>query len=245
MSYLVFARKWRPKHFGDLLGQEPIVRSLRNAISSGKIGHAYLFSGPRGVGKTTTARILAGALNCVHGPTPEPCGECPNCEAIYNGSSVDVLEIDGASHNSVDNIRELRDTVGYMPSMCRYKIYIIDEIHMLSEQAFNALLKTLEEPPLHCVFIFATTAPKKIPSTILSRCQHYMFRRIPKDVIKQRLRAVAEDEGISISEEAIGMISKASDGSMRDALTMLDQASALSDNISISDVQKLLGLPES
>jgi DNA polymerase-3 subunit gamma/tau len=244
MSYIVLARKWRPQNFDDLIAQEAVVRTIKNALTSGKTAHAYLFSGPRGIGKTSAARILAKALNCLQGPTIEPCGKCQNCEAIANSSSVDVIEIDGASNNSVDDVRELRESVKYAPSTCKYKIYIVDEVHMLSQPAFNALLKTLEEPPAHVVFVFATTEPKKVPPTILSRCQHHAFRRIPKAKIKDRLLKISQAEGINIKEMAVEMISRASDGSMRDALTILDQASSFSDDISEKELQVLLGLPE-
>ncbi len=244
MSYIVLARKWRPQNFDDLIGQETAVRTIKNALSSGKIVHAYLFSGPRGIGKTSVARILAKALNCSQGPTTEPCGTCQNCKAITTGSSVDVFEIDGASNNSVEDIRELREAVKYAPSTCKYKIYIIDEVHMLSREAFNALLKTLEEPPPHVIFVFATTEPKKVPSTILSRCQHHAFRRIPKAKIKDLLLKISQAENINIKGTAVEMIARAADGSMRDALTILDQASSFSDDISDKGLQILLGLPE-
>jgi len=244
MSYTVLARKWRPQTFDDLIGQETVVKTLKNAIASEKVVHAYLFSGPRGIGKTSAARILAKALNCSPGPTSEPCGNCANCLAIVKGSSLDVLEIDGASNTGVDDVRELRETVKYAPSSGRYKIYIIDEVHMLSTQAFNALLKTLEEPPSHVIFIFATTEPKKVPSTILSRCQHHAFRKIPKAKIKERLLKISQAENINIREAAVEMIARTADGSMRDALTILDQASSFSDDISEKELQNLLGLPE-
>ncbi|MCK5504185.1 MAG: DNA polymerase III subunit gamma/tau [Thermodesulfovibrionia bacterium] len=244
MSYIVLARKWRPQGFNDLIGQEAVVTTFKNALSSGKIVHAYLFSGPRGVGKTSSARILAKALNCLQRSDSEPCGECRSCKSITQGASVDVLEIDGASNTSVDAVRELREAVKYAPSGGKYKIYIIDEVHMLSTQAFNALLKTLEEPPAHVIFIFATTEPKKIPSTILSRCQHHSFRRITKNMIKGQLNKIIDTEKINIREGALEMIAKAADGSMRDALTLLDQATAFSDDITEEELQNLLGLPE-
>ena len=244
MSYIVLARKWRPQNFDDLTGQESVVRTIKNALSGGKMVHAYLFSGPRGVGKTSAARILAKALNCAKGPSAEPCGECQNCKAVTDGASLDVFEIDGASNTGVDDVRELRETVKYAPSGGKYKIYIIDEVHMLSTQAFNALLKTLEEPPPHVIFVFATTEPKKIPLTIISRCQHHIFRRIPKTKIKDLLLKISETENIKITETAVEMIARASDGSMRDALTILDKASSFSDDISEKELQILLGLPE-
>ncbi len=244
MSYIVLARKWRPQNFDDLTGQESVVRTIKNALSGGKMVHAYLFSGPRGVGKTSAARILAKALNCSQGPSAEPCGECQNCKAVTDGASLDVFEIDGASNTGVDDVRELRETVKYAPSGGKYKIYIIDEVHMLSTQAFNALLKTIEEPPPHVIFVFATTEPKKVPLTIVSRCQHHAFRRIPKAKIKDLLLKISETENIKIRETAVEMIARASDGSMRDALTILDKASSFSDDISEKELQILLGLPE-
>ncbi len=244
MSYLVLARKWRPQGFDELIGQEPIVRVLKNSIDQGKIAHAYIFSGPRGVGKTSTARILAKALNCQKGPTAAPCGTCSFCTSIADGYSVDVMEIDGASNNSVNDIRDLRERVKYVPSGGRYKVYIIDETHMLSDAAFNALLKTLEEPPSHVVFVLATTAPKKIPPTVLSRCQHLPFRRIPSQKIKERLKMIADTEHINISGPVCELISRAADGSLRDALTILDQLSSFSSDINESDVKDLLGIAD-
>ncbi len=244
MSYLVLARKWRPQGFDDLIGQEPIIRILKNSIDQGKIAHAYLFSGPRGVGKTSTARILAKALNCKEGPTANPCGQCPSCLSVTDGSSVDVMEIDGASNNSVNDIRDLRERVKYVPSGGRYKVYIIDESHMLSDAAFNALLKTLEEPPPHVVFVLATTAPKKIPSTVLSRCQHLPFRRISSQEIKERLKKISFAENINVSGPALELIARAADGSLRDSLTILDQLSSFSSDITESDVKNLLGITD-
>ncbi len=244
MSYLVLARKWRPQGFNDLIGQEPIARILKNAISQGKIAHAYIFSGPRGVGKTSSARILAKALNCENGPTPAPCGTCASCVSVKEGSSVDVLEIDGASNNSVDDIRDLREGVKYTPLGGKYKIYIIDEAHMLSTSAFNALLKTLEEPPPHAIFVLATTAPQKIPATIFSRCQHLPFRRISTQKIKEQLKHITTSENIKISDSAIEMVARAADGSMRDSLTILDQVASFSSDISESEVKDLLGITD-
>jgi DNA polymerase-3 subunit gamma/tau len=244
MGYLVLARKWRPQGFDDLIGQESIIRILKNSIEQGKIAHAYLFSGPRGVGKTSTARILAKALNCKDGPTSIPCGSCPSCVSITDGYSVDVMEIDGASNNSVNDIRDLRERVKYAPAGGRNKVYIIDESHMLSDSAFNALLKTLEEPPPHVIFVLATTAPKKIPSTVLSRCQHLPFRRIPLQKIKERLKKISDVEGINISGPALELIARDADGSLRDSLTILDQLSSFSSDINESDVKDLIGIAD-
>lgn len=244
MSYLVLARKWRPLSFKDLVGQESVVRTLKNALEQGRVVHAYVFSGPRGVGKTTTARILSRALNCQNGPTTEPCGNCPSCDSITNGSAVDVIEIDGASNRGINEIRELRESVRYAPSGGKYKIYIIDEVHMLTKEAFNALLKTLEEPPPHVIFIFATTSPKSIPVTVLSRCQHLNFRRIPKAKIMDHLSYICGQEKVSITPGALEMIARVAEGSVRDSLTVLDQAMAFSSDVQEQDLQTMLGLPE-
>lgn len=240
MSYLVLARKWRPQGFDDLIGQLPIVKILENSLEQGKIAHAYVFSGPRGVGKTSTARILAKSLNCVEGPTPTPCGVCDSCVGVTQGISVDVMEIDGASNNSVDDIRDLRERVKYAPSGGKYKVYIIDEAHMLTAQAFNALLKTLEEPPPHVLFVLATTEAKKIPLTVMSRCQHLPFRRVSTRSVRDRLRTISEAEGINISESALGLVARAADGSIRDSLTILDQLASFAAEIEESDVMGLL-----
>lgn len=244
MSYLVLARKWRPQVLEDLVGQEPISRILKNAISQNKVAHAYIFSGPRGVGKTSTARIFAKALNCADGTTPDPCCKCQSCLAIADGSSMDVSEIDGASNTGVDNIRDLREKVRYAPSGGRFKVYIIDEAHMLSTSAFNALLKTLEEPPAHVIFVLATTEPKKIPSTVLSRCQHLPFRRISGQKIKERLKFISNADGIKAADSALEMIARAADGSMRDSLTILDQIASFSENITVSEINDLLGFTD-
>src|SRR5215468_8693962 len=228
MKYQVIARKFRPQVFNEVIGQSTIVRTLRNAIQTDRVGHAYLFSGPRGVGKTTTARILAKGLNCIKGPTTEPCGECASCVEIASAQSMDVLEIDGASNNGVDSVRELRDNARYAPSRDRYKIFIIDEVHMLSTAAFNALLKVLEEPPTHVVFIMATTERHKLPATILSRCQQFTFRTISALEIQSHLRQIADREGVKIDDRALSYIVKASEGSMRDAQSLLDQIIAFS-----------------
>nr|WP_320114217.1 DNA polymerase III subunit gamma/tau [uncultured Desulfuromonas sp.] len=243
MSYLVMARKWRPQTFADLVGQEHVSRTLANAIASGRVHHAFLFTGARGVGKTSAARILAKALNCENGPSAEPCNHCQHCEEISSGHSVDVFEIDGASNTGVDDVRELRETLRYMPSQCRYKIFIIDEVHMLSINAFNALLKTLEEPPEHVKFIFATTEPHKIPVTILSRCQRFDFRKIPAPKVVAQLRRIVDAENITISDRALALIAQRGGGSMRDSLSTLDQVVAFcSEQVADEDVQGLLGM---
>src|SRR6266540_118864 len=226
MEYQVSARKHRPMTFAEVTGQTHVVRTLTNALASGRTAHAYLFSGMCGVGKTTMARILAKALNCEKGPTPTPCLTCVSCREIGAGMSFDVMEIDGASSNSVDDVREMRETVRTAPAHGRYRVYIIDEVHMLSAAAFNALLKTLEEPPAHVVFVFATTEAHKIPPTILSRCQHFTFRRIPRRDVIDTLKRVAAAEGIAIDDRSLSALARASDGSLRDALSLLDQAVA-------------------
>ena len=223
MTYLVMARKYRPMGFEDVVAQQHVTTTLVNALNSGRIGHAYLFAGPRGTGKTTVARILAKALDCIKGPTSKPCNKCQFCEEVNIGRSLDVIEIDGASNNSVEDVRALRENVKYTPTSGKYKVYIIDEVHMLSDSAFNALLKTLEEPPKHVVFIFATTEPHQVPATVLSRCQRFDFRRIPiKDLIDS-INTIAEKEKIEIEEEAGFILAHKADGSLRDILSLLDQ----------------------
>ncbi|MCA1958532.1 MAG: DNA polymerase III subunit gamma/tau [Nitrospira sp.] len=242
MDYQVSARKYRPSTFDDVIGQPHIVRTLLNAISTKRIAHAYLFSGTRGVGKTTVARILAKALNCEQGPTGHPCNRCTNCLEIAQGSSADVVEIDGASNTSVDDVREIRENIKFMPFRGRYRVYIIDEVHMLSNSAFNALLKTLEEPPAHVVFIFATTEIHKIPATILSRCQHYNFRRIARAELVERLRHVAQEERLTIEDRSLLALARAGEGSMRDALSLLDQAVSFGGKtVRHQDLELLLG----
>lgn len=243
MAYIALYRKWRPKTFADLVGQEHVSKTLSQAIVSGRIGHAYLFAGPRGTGKTSTAKILAMALNCAHGPTPEPCGTCDNCRKITDGSSMDVFEIDAASNRGIDEIRGLRETVKFAPAEGRYKVYIIDEVHMLTAEAFNALLKTLEEPPAHVVFILATTEAHKVPATIQSRCQRYDFRRITVSEIKGRLRTICDAMQTEAADDALELIALQADGGLRDALSILDQCISLADGpVTAALVQEMLGL---
>ncbi len=241
-GYTVLARRYRPQTFADLVGQGPVARALVNALALGRVAHAYLFTGARGVGKTSTARILAKALNCEKGPTATPCGVCPACVGIAAGEDVDVLEIDAASNTGVDNIRELRSNVQYAPARSRYKIYIIDEVHMLSRGAFNALLKTLEEPPPHVKFIFATTEVEKIPVTILSRCQRFDFPGIPVAQIVERLRAIVAGEGVPADDAALELVARRAGGSMRDAQSLLDQLLAFGgERLTADEVHRLLG----
>jgi DNA polymerase III subunit gamma/tau len=242
MSYLVLARKYRPKTFDDIVGQEHIVTTLKNAILSDHIAHAYLFAGPRGVGKTSMARILSRAINCHNGTTVSPCNECDICKCISNGNDIDVLEIDGASNTGVDNIRDLRQNVKYTPSRSRFKIYIIDEVHMLSKGAFNALLKTLEEPPPHVKFIFATTDADKLPETVQSRCQRFDFRNVTTADIIKRLAKICNDEGVAVEQSALEAIAINARGGLRDSQSILDQLIAYStDKITLKDIYTILG----
>ena len=245
MSYLVFARKYRPQAFEQVIAQEHVTRTLSHAVESSRLAHAILFTGPRGTGKTTIARILAKCMNCYQGPIAIPCNQCQSCREITAGSSADVFEIDGASNNSVDQVRELRDNLKYMPSHSRYKVYIIDEVHMLSLAAFNALLKTLEEPPAHILFIFATTEPHKIPITILSRCQRHDLRRIETEIIVQHLQSICSQEGVAFDEDSLAMIAREASGSVRDALSLLDHiVSCVDGPVTAEFITELLGIVE-
>ncbi len=250
VPYRVLARKYRPADFSGLIGQEALVRTLTNAIKAGRLAHAFMLTGVRGVGKTTTARIIARALNCIGpdgtgGPTAEPCGVCENCRAIAEDRHVDVIEMDAASRTGIDDIRELLDGVRYLPTSARYKVYIIDEVHMLSDKAFNALLKTLEEPPEHVKFIFATTEIRKIPVTVLSRCQRFDLRRVAAEVLEKHFASVAQKESAVIAPEAIALIARAADGSVRDGLSLLDQAIAHGGGqVSTEQVRDMLGLAD-
>ena len=243
MAYKALYRTWRPQNFEGLIGQEHVSITLKNAILSGRISHAYLFTGPRGTGKTSTAKVLAKALNCETGPTATPCNHCRSCDLVNDGSAMDVYEIDAASNRGIDEIRELRENVKFSPAQSRYKIYIIDEVHMLTNEAFNALLKTLEEPPAHVVFVLATTEPHRIPATILSRCQRYDFRRVGLGELSDHLAHIARDSGIAATPEALRLIALQSDGGVRDAVSILDQCSVLgNDGITEKEVRELLGL---
>ena len=241
-DYTVLARRYRPQQFDDIIGQEPVARALVNALKSNRVAHAYLFTGARGVGKTSTARILAKALNCASGPTPTPCDHCDMCTSIATGEDVDVLEIDGASNRGIDEVREIRGNVQYRPSRSRYKIYIIDEVHMLTKEAFNALLKTLEEPPAHVKFIFATTEAQKILITILSRCQRFDFAGIGTPRIVDQLRQVVKQEGMAADDEALELVVRRAGGSMRDAQSLLDQLLAFGgERLTVDQVHHLFG----
>ena len=240
--YRALYRKYRPQAFEDVVGQDHVVETIKNQIINNKISHAYMFTGTRGTGKTTCAKILARAVNCENPQNGNPCNECATCKGILNGSLMDVYEIDAASNNGVDNIRELREDVIFTPALAKYKVYIIDEVHMLSTQAFNALLKTLEEPPEHIIFIFATTEINKVPQTILSRCQRFDFRRITVQDIKKRLQYVAECENINIDDNAASLIARLADGAMRDALSILDRCANGNDTVSLTTVEQIVGI---
>src|SRR5262245_44416875 len=241
-EYVVIARRYRPQSFDELIGQEHVAKGLAAAIATSRVGHAYLFTGARGTGKTSTARILAKALNCERGPTPEPCNECDICQSVSRGDDVDVLEIDGASNRGIDEIRQLRQNVNVRPSRARYKIYIIDEVHMLTREAFNALLKTLEEPPEHVKFIFCTTEPEKVPITVISRCQRFDFAGIQAPSIVGRLRQIVESEGVEAEDAALDILARRAAGSMRDSQSLLEQLLAFGgQKITADDVHRMLG----
>ncbi|MEE9605885.1 MAG: DNA polymerase III subunit gamma/tau [Candidatus Scalindua sp.] len=243
MSYIVLSRKYRPKSFNEIVGQEHIVNTLANAIQTNRVAHAYLFAGPRGVGKTSMARILSKALNCQKGPTDVPCNKCSACESIRNGNDIDVLEIDGASNRGIDEIRSIRQNVGYAPAISRYKIYIIDEVHMLTKEAFNAILKTLEEPPGHVKFIFATTSPNRVPDTVQSRCQRFDFKNISVSDISNRLAQICKTENILVEDGALQTIAKYAMGGLRDSESILDQlASFCREKITLGDIYDVLGV---
>ena len=242
--YRALYRKWRPQRFEDVVAQRGIVTALRNQVASGRVGHAYLFTGVRGTGKTTCAKIFAKAVNCLHPHNGDPCGECEICRGIDNGSILDVVEMDAASNNGVDDIRDLRDETAYTPSACHYKVYIIDEVHMLSTAAFNALLKTLEEPPAHVIFILATTEIQKVPATILSRCQRYDFTRIGPEDIAQRIEYIAGQEGLELTTGGAELISRLADGAMRDALSILDTCAGVTAKIDADVVRRMAGVTD-
>src|SRR5271167_1938115 len=248
MSYQVLARKYRPQNFSEVIGQDHVTRTLKNAIEQGRTAHGYIFSGHRGIGKTTVARILAAALNCRSGlpkeghPVPEPCGICESCTEIRAGNAVDVIEIDAATNRGIDEIRELREAARYRPARDRFKIYILDEAHQITDAAFNALLKTLEEPPSHVIFMMATTQPEDIPQTIRSRCQHFSYRAMKFEAIMGQLRDIVTKENIPADEDALALLAEAGDGSMRDALSILDQAIAsTADHLTLDSVRSLIG----
>ena len=242
--YRALYRKWRPQRFEDVVGQRAIVTALKNQITADRVGHAYLFTGVRGTGKTTCAKIFAKAVNCLHPVNGDPCGECEICRGIDNGSLLDVVEMDAASNNGVDDIRDLRDETAYTPSACRYKVYIIDEVHMLSTAAFNALLKTLEEPPAHVIFILATTEIQKVPATILSRCQRYDFTRIGPEDIARRVEYIAGEEKLELTPEGVELIARLADGALRDALSSLDTCAGVTARIDADVVRRMAGVTD-
>jgi DNA polymerase-3 subunit gamma/tau len=244
VTYQVLARAWRPQRFEEILGQEAVVQTLRNALASGTLGHAYLFSGLRGVGKTTAARLLAKAVNCAEGPTPDPCGHCVSCREIADGSSLDAVELDAATHTGVDDVRDLQDLLRFRPTRDRFRVVIVDEVHMLSKAAFNALLKSIEEPPPYVLWVFATTERHKVPATILSRCQQLEFRPVPSELVAARLLAIAEHDGFTLERSAAESVARAAEGSVRDALSLLDQLRAFaSDRVDDEAVAAVLGVP--